>query len=190
MHCGALWKENGRDLIHYPPPQEDSQLSILRYCSWTSFETGPKTCKINIYQFSQSTDTVPGPHLKLVQKHEKSSFSGPLYPQILFMDFIWNWSENVQRSAFTRSLNPQILFLDFIWNWSENVQKHRFWTPQSTHTVPGLGLKLVRKQWFHTISWISFKSPLSHSVVTPLLPHDDLTERRGQTNTQTHNLMT
>ena len=20
MHCGGLWKENGRDLIHYPPP--------------------------------------------------------------------------------------------------------------------------------------------------------------------------
>ena len=29
MHCGGLWKEKGRDLIHYPPPQEDTQLSIL-----------------------------------------------------------------------------------------------------------------------------------------------------------------
>ena len=33
MHCGGLWKEKGRDLIHYPPPQEDSQLSILISCT-------------------------------------------------------------------------------------------------------------------------------------------------------------
>ncbi len=37
----------------------------------TSFETGSKTCKVVIYQTTQSTDTVPGLHLKLVQKQNQ-----------------------------------------------------------------------------------------------------------------------
>ena len=42
--------------------------SIHRYCSWTSFETDPNTSQITVFWTPLSTDTVPGLHLKPVQK--------------------------------------------------------------------------------------------------------------------------
>ena len=64
--------------------------SIHRYCSWTPFESDPKT--------------------------GKTSFSGPLYPQMLFLDFIWNrsrkrWFHPIPLISFRFHTSPLISLL-------------------------------------------------------------------------------
>ena len=92
----------------------------------------------------------------------KPLFSGPLDPQILFRDLISNWFNYVWQSLFS-DLNPQSLFLNLIWNWSQNVSVTDF-------------------------SWMSCKLSLGYSAGTPLLQHDILPEDVLQTDRLTSNL--